>query len=522
MLKNAAFKYKAYVNLNKENYKKYQELLREDGEIIVSNNTVLIGKNNAGKVLIDSKKDIEIASSKDDEDKVLRLILSMLSKVQVDEVWELDLTKLVYDLLEVLKKDKDIKTTDKRLCWPIRKMITENLMIHSKERFNVLDVNDLDDNALCVNDLDDDTLDINDLYINDFLNLQSKEEYDIAYSFIMRRFLRLAYKIADILKIKLFSEKEMKNLSKKSLEELHDMINHVDYVFTYQGYVFRDVKALTFLLKDTDCEDEEYEYIDDDCKLGIEDYKDKVAEINSLTIQKDRLKRCVKIYNRCFNSYNIYLQVLDEVNENDYQELYNKERARLIELFQEMFRYKNITYQEDWTYQEYLQNLSPYYAAYYDVFKNLFSISRKIIYTTVYDEELFPIYLNDIECLIMLREYYQDLKDGYQEVATQYEDVILEKDENYRDVINQEQKKLCQLFKEMLDFKKVPYSQDKIDDLEYMNVLVMKNYLMFEDSLISVEHFGLDESYVVIINRLRNIYKFLKENYMQRVNKDEF
>lgn len=211
-----------------------------------------------------------------------------------------------------------------------------------------------------------------------------------------------------------------------------------------------------------------------------------------------------------------------------------EEKLKLRNLFYEMLDYKHKKYDKSMDFFDLLELTSIHYNAfsiefdftYYEVKYSTLPPSSYDDYGFDYDDD-DDNRVSDEKKLEQLKELYDCLtEDGndYKVHANDYIDINLEEGQTLKDLLREKEEKFGPLFKEMLDFVGVDYSNKKIDFYDLW-LLVANNYPWYYDRISNLKfvlYSSLDCNYVQQIDTADRNYKRLlkyKEEYPMYVEK---
>ena len=172
----------------------------------------------------------------------------------------------------------------------------------------------------------------------------------------------------------------------------------------------------------------------------------------------------VLVWIRNFNEYvdelDEYLSYKKVVDEIGYKNLHSEYLEKIKNLCKEMLDYKNKPYDDDIRLQDLFNKIELYYAYYsYQIY--LLRIALIGLAPGVNIEECDK-HLDNVEEYMLVKSYYEYLKNNYKEKAFIYRDFDLKEGETTTDLHMKEMEKFNNLYKEMLDFIHVKYNDDDI------------------------------------------------------------
>ena len=108
-------KYELISNLTKETKEIYEKhYLSEKYELIVNEDNMILAKKT-------DNEDINL----NHEEIIIKVIKSMIKKYNGYGILYINLTKEINSILDSIKEDTNLRTTDNRISWPIRQAIVK-------------------------------------------------------------------------------------------------------------------------------------------------------------------------------------------------------------------------------------------------------------------------------------------------------------------------------------------------------------------------------------------------------------
>lgn len=204
-----------------------------------------------------------------------------------------------------------------------------------------------------------------------------------------------------------------------------------------------------------------------------------------------------------------------------------------------MLTYKNKAYDDNWSFEQWIDNIDTHYHFFNESLNTVLRIIRFGYYfEDDYDYNYNEIEVDDVEKIIALQDLYEELADenaGYKHLAYYYKEIELEEGQTYSDVYELEKKKMMELFKEMLEFVNVKCCDDSSNylkssaneeennksysyDLEDLASLVKQHYPYYNNILIhlSTLMWNPNVTYIVLIDSMEKIYESLSKSYKNR------
>lgn len=200
----------------------------------------------------------------------------------------------------------------------------------------------------------------------------------------------------------------------------------------------------------------------------------------------------------------------EEIKQYGYDTLVEKEKEKLTKLFHQMLDFKQIKYDIAWDFITLLDYTSNYYNYYRDFFLDTHTSILYQAVKDIYGEELEDV--SEEGTIDNLREFYYALTEkgnSYQEHAYDFLDIELKDGEDYPSLVQEKKEEFLCLFREMLDFVKVPW-QEK-EDFEDLKIKIEGAYPWYFDLLFyGLSHSDLRENYIDILTNMELIYQKLK------------
>lgn len=327
--------------------------------------------------------------------------------------------------------------------------------------------------------------------LNKFMELEKfqkyidKKDYETPYNEIVKSTLELVKEIADKKKLHL---EEWKNKKSK------DIFYNILFTFEQGSVSFTNIQ---YLMK---------EFLNWNIILDEDIYQTK----------EQILIHMINLYNGVVSELTNYEKVEEDIQENGYKKLEKEKTEKLINLFKEMLQYKNKKYDENWSFEEWIENIDTHYHFYHEsLIETLYKIKKGLILLDTDKYYYDSIKVDQVEKIISLTDLYENLNDkddGYKNYAYFYREFELKEGQTYSDLYKLEQEKYVKLFQDMLDFINVKYDTDYFDDL---SVLIREHYPYYNDVLIHLDDmmFSTKETYITILDRMENIYDNLSKNY---------
>ncbi len=202
-----------------------------------------------------------------------------------------------------------------------------------------------------------------------------------------------------------------------------------------------------------------------------------------------------------------YNKISKEIAANDFEDILDDKISILKKIYKEMLKYKNKKYDPTWSFKELSTIVSNYYNYYYDSINIAYQIAiSNTIYNKKYDYE---IEITNTERIILLEETINRIKDDYKNHAYDYQDFELEENQTYEDLLDLEDLKYEELYKEILDYHNIDY-----DDNDNIEELAIVYYPPLKDILNIVHSASLHSgTYIDILDTMEKYYNKIRDNY---------
>lgn len=232
-----------------------------------------------------------------------------------------------------------------------------------------------------------------------------------------------------------------------------------------------------------------------------------------------------------------YNEIRNEIQKNGYKTEEKKQIDKLIKLFKEMLIYKNKSYDDNWSFDEWIDNIDTQYHFFNESLDTVVRII-KFGYYIEDDYNYNETEVSDVEKIIALQDLYKELIDedeGYKKFAYYYNEIELKDGQTYSDVYELEKKKMVELFKEMLEFVNVKCCDDSYNylksseneevnensyscDIDDLMPLIKQYYPYYNNILnhLSALMWSTSVTYIVLIDSMEKIYESLSKSYKNR------
>ena len=321
--------------------------------------------------------------------------------------------------------------------------------------------------------------------LKDFKKEIQEKDYDKVYDIIVQKDIELIKKISKIKNIDI-------TMGKYGSQDLGAELYHYYAIFREESGMFKYIQYVIFKL-------DKYFY------EPLDEYDTPLQRIESYINDYNNLQKLIDTYEE--ERENLKGKSIIDIR-NDYRDKYT-------ELFKEMLDYKKKTYPKNITFNELLEKVYISYYYFAEEFENIErAIEEGYIQDDSYDEEYYINKDDDpVEIVHYLSMTYKNIKDNdyYKSVANFYHEFELKDGETYEDLYKREKNKIKDIFKEMLDYKKVSYN-DK-DTYNSLFNKVEETYPYLKDVLYGLYSNYNDKSYITILDRMVNIEETLLRRY---------
>ena len=307
----------------------------------------------------------------------------------------------------------------------------------------------------------------------------------------------------------------MKQLNYNDYKEKPIHVVHEDILSKVLELVYQIIKEKNIDMDKYSYIDSEYEriyhmfYYDvnlcSDIKYLI---KELGIEYDTSNTSNDDIENWIFSYNSLVDEFNYYLDVKKEIDKYGYENVYNKLYEDIKNLMKEMLDYKNKSYNDTDKLSILLKKVEQYYNYYILTISDLESALVGFANGENIDEE--PKRLDNIERIIKLRADYNYLKKNYKENAFIYRDYELNEGENFRDLHIKYLDRSYDLYREMLDFLKVEYDNNKPPIFIIDKV---KKYYPFYIDYIDDNNKPYFNPYAALLTRMDEYYEIMSKNY---------
>ena len=232
--------------------------------------------------------------------------------------------------------------------------------------------------------------------------------------------------------------------------------------------------------------------------------------------KEEKIEMYIQGYNLILYELEEYEFIKNEIQKKGYEKLKNQKIKKLISAFKEMLDYKNKSYDDKWSFEEWIEVIDKYYHFYHDTLeRTLTQIQSNTLCRSIYMDYQVYIKTDDVENLIALDDLYCELDPetgDYKDFADFYEDIELEEGQTYEDLYNEKIEKLIGLFKEMLDYINVEHEENSF---EVLKALIRDNFPYYGDNLISLSVMMSNptETYISLLSRMDSVFNYFAKTY---------
>ncbi len=232
--------------------------------------------------------------------------------------------------------------------------------------------------------------------------------------------------------------------------------------------------------------------------------------------KEEKIEMYIQGYNLILYELEEYEFIKNEIQKKGYEKLKNQKIKKLISAFKEMLDYKNKSYDDKWSFEEWIEVIDKHYHFYHDTLeRTLTQIQSNTLCRSIYMDYQVYIKTDDVENLIALDDLYCELDPetgDYKDFADFYEDIELEEGQTYEDLYNEKKEKFIKLFKEMLDYINVKHEENSFETLK---ALIRDNFPYYRDNLISLSVMMSNptETYISILSSMDRVYNYFAKTY---------
>ena len=232
--------------------------------------------------------------------------------------------------------------------------------------------------------------------------------------------------------------------------------------------------------------------------------------------KEEKIEMYIQGYNLILYELEEYEFIKNEIQKKGYEKLKNQKIKKLISAFKEMLDYKNKSYDDKWSFEEWIEVIDKHYHFYHDTLeRTLTQIQNNTLCRSIYMDYQVYIKTDDVENLIALDDLYCELDPetgDYKDFADFYEDIELEEGQTYEDLYNEKKEKFIKLFKEMLDYINVKHEENSFETLK---ALIRDNFPYYRDNLISLSVMMSNptETYISLLSSMDRVYNYFAKTY---------
>ena len=320
----------------------------------------------------------------------------------------------------------------------------------------------------------------------DFQERIDNKDFDSIRDEIFEKTMNLVNKILELKKINVIdyedNERFIKLHNNASKEEILEKIKRLFY---YKILTCSDIHFLIKWLTE-DYEKENKILTDYEISVWIRNYNEYVDELEE------------------------YLKYKSEIDKKGYENIHKEYLNKIENLFKEMLDYKNKPYDKNIKLKDLFKKIELYYA-YYSYTIYLLRIAL-IGLAPGYNIEKPDKALDNVEKYMLIKSYYNYLKNNYKEKAFIYRDFDLEEGQTTTDLHMKEMEKFNKLYKKMLDFIHVPYEENYTP--HKIECLVLEHYPYYKEiieNIYSNNHFP--NPTVALLTRYEDAYDIISKGY---------
>ncbi len=251
---------------------------------------------------------------------------------------------------------------------------------------------------------------------------------------------------------------------------------------------------------------ENYYYL---CKMLL-----NYQEYSFTTINVDEFQDIIKLYNELLNELIKYNDLKKLIDKEGFEILKNKYKKNLKTVFLKMLNYKNRKYNKDNGLIELLEEIDLCYHDYNYLWTPLYQLLKEnCIYKDTIKDEFWKVKSDKVEFLSMIKDTYELFNNDenlYKNYSALYEEITLEENQSIQELYQIEEKKLKELYVNILKNNDKNINNDANRNLEYE---IEKIYPNFEDIFLNLENTRNDvhSSYIDLIDQTRKTYKLLNK-----------
>lgn len=321
--------------------------------------------------------------------------------------------------------------------------------------------------------------------LKDFKKEIEAKKYDKVYDVIVQKDIELIKEISKIKNIDI-------TMGKYGSQDLEAELYHYYAVFREESGMFKYIQYVIFKL-------EKYYY------EPLDEYDTPLQRIESYINDYNNLQKLIDTYE----------EEKEKLKDKSIIDIRNEYKDKFLNLFKEMLDYKKKKYQKNISFNELLKKVSISYYFFIEELENIENaIEKGYIQDDSYDEDYYIKKDEDpVEIAHYLSTMYKNIKDNdyYKSVAYFYHEFELKDGETYEDLYDQEKNKIINIFKEMLDYRKISYNEK--DNYDGLFKKVEENYPYLKDVLYGLYPNYRDRDYITILDRMVNIEEALLNRY---------
>lgn len=326
----------------------------------------------------------------------------------------------------------------------------------------------------------------NKIKIDEFQEYIEKGELDVAFDKIADKSIELIKKIA-----------LMKGFSLEDIENIKDR----EALFYYFEKLFEENSALFQTIPNLMRNFTRWNIAPED-DFGI--------------TRQQKIEMYIREYNSIVYELEEYENLKEEIQEKGYENLKNEKIKKLISVFKNMLDYKHKSYNDKWSFEEWIEVIDKYYHFYHDTLeRTLTQIQGNTLCRSIYMDYQVYIGTDDVENLIALDDLYYELGSetgDYKDFADFYEDIELEEGQTYEDLYDKKKEKFIELFKEMLDYINVKHEENSFEALK---ALIREHFPYYSDNItfLSVMMSNPTETYISLLNSMDSAFNYFAKTY---------
>ena len=238
-------------------------------------------------------------------------------------------------------------------------------------------------------------------------------------------------------------------------------------------------------------------YKDEDSLLFLDQYTIYFRNIN---------EENAYLLDKLTKQLNNYKRVAKYIEDNDFEDILDDKISSLKKIYKAMLKFKDKKYDPTWSFKE----LSSIVSNYYNYYASNIDLAYQIaISNNIYDKKNdYETIITDPERIVLLEDIITKLAD-YKDHAYDYQDFELESGQTYEDLLDLEDLKYEELYKEILDYHNVEFEEgENVEELALIYYPPLKDILKIVHS--ASLHSG---TYIDILDTMEKYLNEIKKDY---------